>query len=136
MTFLTTEDYTVVIRNEIKNVVASDPAQLALSEQFAMSEMESYLSGRFDVAMIFSAVGSDRNQSVVMYLVDMVLYHLHSNIAPRNIPELRKDRYEAAINWLKMVNRGELTPKLPYLPDDKAIPLFTAGHNEKTSKRW
>lgn len=58
-------------------------------------------------------LGDNRNQQVKTYLIDICLYHLHSNINPRNIPQLRIDRYNNAINWCKMVNRGEITADLP-----------------------
>lgn len=57
--------------------------------------------------------GDNRNQQVKTYLIDICLYHLHSNINPRNIPQLRIDRYNNAINWCKMVNRSEITADLP-----------------------
>ncbi len=57
--------------------------------------------------------GDNRNQQIKTYLIDICLYHLHSNINPRNIPQLRIDRYQNAINWCKMVNRSEITADLP-----------------------
>ena len=57
-----------------------------------------------------------RNALVRTYLVDMAVYHVHAAIPHKSIPELRVMRYEAAISWLKMVSRGELTPNLPLLP--------------------
>lgn len=57
--------------------------------------------------------GDNRNQQVKVYMIDVCLYHLHSNINPRNIPQLRIDRYNNALNWCKMVNRGEITANLP-----------------------
>lgn len=57
--------------------------------------------------------GDNRNQQVKTYMIDICLYHLHSNINPRNIPQLRIDRYNNAINWCKMVNRSEITADLP-----------------------
>lgn len=57
-------------------------------------------------------LGDPRNQQVVMYMVDIVCYHVHSNLNPRNIPQLRVDRYQNAINWMKMVNAGDVTADL------------------------
>ncbi len=62
-------------------------------------------------------IGDDRNQVVIMYLVDLIIYHLHTSINPRNIPELRGIRYDAAITWLRAVSIGELEPNLPKLKD-------------------
>ena len=74
------------------------------------------VDGNTDIQL--ASVWSDtdnRDQQMVMYFADITLYHLHARIAPRNIPELRIARYEAAIEWLKMCARGEVTPNLPLL---------------------
>jgi len=65
--------------------------------------------------------GDNRNQQIVMYLIDITLYHLHSRINPRNIPDLRKERYDGnnpqqnggAIAWLKRCASGDVTADLP-----------------------
>jgi phage gp36-like protein len=135
MPFLTETDYSVQIRSEILTTVKNTDA-LPKAELSAQAEMESYLRVRFDVANVFNKEDLERNPIVLMYLVDIVLYHLHTNISPRNIPELRGIRYEAAINWLKMVAKGDLNPDLPTLPDDNAEYLFSGGSNSKYSQHW
>lgn len=65
--------------------------------------------------------GDNRNQQIVMYLIDITLYHLHSRINPRNVPDLRKERYDGnnpqqnggAIAWLKRCASGDVTADLP-----------------------
>jgi hypothetical protein len=52
-------------------------------------------------------VGDNRNQQIVNYLVSIMIYHTHSRIAPRNIPELRVKHYDDAIKWLKNCATGE-----------------------------
>jgi hypothetical protein len=67
--------------------------------------------------------GDNRNQLILMYLIDITLYHLHARINPRNTPELRMIRYDGnnpmqnggAIAWLKRVAGGELTANLPII---------------------
>jgi phage gp36-like protein len=60
--------------------------------------------------------GDNRDQMFVMILIDLTLYHVHSRIAPRNIPDLRVKRYDEAIKWLKECARGkDITPDLPLL---------------------
>lgn len=50
--------------------------------------------------------GDNRNQQVLTRLIDIVLYHIHSRIAPHNIPDLRVKRYDDTISWLKNCARG------------------------------
>ena len=59
--------------------------------------------------------GDNRDQQIVLYCVDICMYHIHSRIAPRNIPQLRQDRYLNAVEWLKMCAEGHVTPNLPIL---------------------
>ena len=67
--------------------------------------------------------GDNRNQQIVMYLIDITLYHLHSRINPRNIPDLRKERYDGnnptqnggAIAWLKRCGSGDVTADIPVI---------------------
>lgn len=59
--------------------------------------------------------GDNRDAQMVMYNVDLVLFHIHSRIAPRNVPDTRQNRYDAAIAWLKGCAVGDFTPALPML---------------------
>lgn len=64
----------------------------------------------------YFAAGDNRNQEIVNYVVDIALYHLHSRIAPRNIPDLRVKRYDDAISKLKNYARGnDVTLDLPVI---------------------
>lgn len=57
--------------------------------------------------------GDNRSRQLVRKLVDICLYYLHDRISPRNIPQLRKDHYAAAIAWLDMAKDGELAVDIP-----------------------
>lgn len=68
--------------------------------------------------------GDNRSQQLLLYMIDIILYQLHTRISPRNIPPLRFKRYDGspdnpgnggAIGWLKMAARGEVTASLPIL---------------------
>lgn len=144
MAFLTNDDYKPQIRQWIKNIVINeDPSIQLKSELAAQVEMESYLRDRYKVSEIFEAVGDARNALIVMYMVDIVLYHLHSNISPENIPQLRFTRYDAAISWLKAVAKGNLSPDLPEYtsnpdsddPENDSV-FFQGGSNDVVSERY
>jgi hypothetical protein len=57
--------------------------------------------------------GDNRSIQLVYKIVDICLFNLHSRIAPKNIPQLRMDRYAAAIAWLDMAKAGEITADIP-----------------------
>lgn len=137
MSFLTENDYDVQIRNEIKAVIAQTDASLALAEQMAESEMSSYLRVRgYNIPEVFCS--ENRNALIVMYMIDITLYHLHSNIVTRAMPKTREDRYNAAISWLDKVSSGKLNPNLPVVETEgaDATPLFKLGSQKKYSKRY
>lgn len=79
--------------------------------------------------------GDNRSQQLVMHAIDITLYHIHSRIAPRNIPQLRMDRYDAAIAWLKMANRGEITADIPKLQPKQGARIRYGG-NVKSINRY
>jgi len=73
--------------------------------------------------------GDPRDPQILMYAVDMTLYHLHSSVTPRQIPVVRAIRYDGnspdqkggAIGWLKRAGRPDgISPDLPLLtnPDN------------------
>ena len=136
MPYLTNEDYNAQIRSEILDRVKNTNGQHE-AELMAQAEMESYLNTRYNVAQIFNKTGDDRNSLIVMYLIDITLYHLHSNISPRNVPELRAIRYEAAIDWLNKVAAGKLNPDIPLREDESNENYaFLGGSNDKYSQPW
>lgn len=65
--------------------------------------------------------GDNRHQYLLTIFVDIMLYHAHSRINPRNIPDFRISRYDDAVLWLKMVNSGKITPAFP-IKSDPIIP--------------
>ena len=131
MSFLAHADYGLQIRAEIRDLVTDgDTTLLDAAGLAAQAEMESYLRGRFDVEAIFAATGPARSAVLVLYLVDLALYHLHSRQNPRNVPQIRQDRYDHAIEWLKMARKGSISTGLPpeplTEPDGSVDPTSTA----------
>lgn len=131
-TFIDKADYAPFIQNGILDAITeSDDPKLDIVEGQAIEEMKSALSSRYDVVNIFNKTAANRNPVILMYAIDITLYHLHSRINPRKIPELRKERYQSAKEWLDLVQKGERNPvDLPVLPDgEKDYVLY--GSNQK-----
>lgn len=57
--------------------------------------------------------GDNRNQQILGYTIDIVLYYLHSRIAPQNIPQLRMDNYDVAREQLRAMANGDITLDMP-----------------------
>ena len=126
--FIKDTDYAVLIRNEIKNILLENYSETKLlsAEQMAIAQIKNYLAGRYDVGLIFTADNTpvdDLNQDsrdafIVMNTIDCALYHLYCSIAPNKIPEHRSNRYQDALEWLKMIAEGKVNADLPLIKDE------------------
>ena len=114
MVYLTIDDYKAQIKDDILTRILEGDDNLRLdAEKKAVAQAQSRLNVRYDVQNIFNKTGEDRNYELVMYLVDMSLYHIHSRINPGQVPELRMNRYQDAMDWLKNVGAGDWNPGFP-----------------------
>lgn len=59
--------------------------------------------------------GDNRSAQLVSNMIDICLYHAFSRVAPNNIPKMRVDRHNEAIEWLKAAGDGSITVNLPRL---------------------
>jgi phage gp36-like protein len=110
-TFIKPSDYDATIHAEIITAITrNDNAAVELAENFAIEEMRSYLNKRFNCDELFAKEGTERNVLILMFAMDIALYHMHTGHNPRSFPQIRKDRYDRAIDSLKMMQKGEMTP--------------------------
>lgn len=86
-----------------------DPAVVETCEDRAIAEMRSYLSKTYDCDAIFSARGAERHQLILMYALDIAIYHIFCLHNPYKIADIRKERYERATDWLESVAQGKLS---------------------------
>ncbi|MCS6821697.1 MAG: DUF1320 domain-containing protein [Microscillaceae bacterium] len=129
MVWLTEQDLRKQIRGSVlAQIIEQDASLLHEAELATLAEIESYLRQRFDVAQIWATTAEQRNGLLVMYAVDILLYHLHSRINPNQIPEIRVKRYDDALEWLKAVSKATLSPALPLLDNNNdTTSKFTLG---------
>lgn len=169
MRFLRLKDYYSQIKEDNLNVIIEDVSGspderfLLEVEAAALTEVQSYLRHRYDVAIVFTGVdlwtisrtydldqvvydqasnlsykskiasnqgniltdqnsweeiADPRDAMLKLYLIDITLYHLHSRINPRNIPELRLNRRDEAIKWLTMISKGDISVNLPEISSE------------------
>ena len=114
--FITLEDYDASIHREILDALLrhdseiQDSAIIEICEDRAIEEMRSYMDK-------FYATGTDRNQLVLMMALDIAIYHIFCQHNPYKMSQVRKDRYDRAVEWLKAVAAGKITiadaPRLP-----------------------
>lgn len=124
--FLRDTDYDDLIREEIRGRLDGSPdgRLLKQAENKALAQAKMYLSGRYDTERIFriplEGEPDTRDAFIVMVLIDLVLYHLWSKERGAKMPDVRNDRYQDAIEWLKSVGAGETIADLP-AKEDKEV---------------
>lgn len=113
MAYLESNDYLMQIQDvNLQQIISNNVAIRESAGLLAEAEARSFLIQKYDFDAELAKAGTARDPQLLAYIIDIALYHLHSRIAPRNIPELRQTRYENALAWLKMCAFGDVTPKL------------------------
>lgn len=125
-TFIQLSDYDSTVHRDILDSLlrgeADDNSRIIEDcEMQAIAEMKSYLNKSYDVEKIFTTEGTARHPLVLMYAKDIAVYHLFCIHNPHKMSQIRKDRYERAVDWLKGVASGLITVDgAPRLPEDEA----------------
>lgn len=137
MEFLTIGDYDSTIRRDILNMITDNVDNIRTSaERTAQQTIESYLKGRYDMTALFAQEGDARNPLILTYMMDIALYHILSRISPNNIPELRNNRYLDAMEFLKAVQKGNLSPNLPEIAENETKGFLRLGGADKVNSYW
>ena len=121
--FINPIDYDATIHREILNSLLradseeQDDAIVEICEDRAISEMRSYMNKTYDCDAIFSAEGDDRHPLILMFAIDISVYHIFCQHNPFKLSKIREERYKRAIEWLKGIMEGDITidgaPRLP-----------------------
>lgn len=116
--FIDLEDYDASIHREILDaLIRDDDSLIEICEDRAIAEMRSYLAKRYDCDKIFSLRSPERNQLILMMAIDIAVYHIFCIHNPMKLSQIRKDRYERAVEWLKSAGRGDISiDGAPLLP--------------------
>ena len=118
--FLKDTDYSMLIRSEIKTLIANDQAKLLQAEKTAIAQVKNNLSKLYDLDFIFSQQDQERDDYIIMVIIDIALYHLYTSASQVRVPEFRSQRYEDAIKWLNNAGRGLLNADIPIKKDSKS----------------
>lgn len=113
--FITLQDYDASIHREIldsllrQGTTDYDPQIIEICEDRAVAEMRGYLNKVYDCNAIFSARGAERNALILMFAIDITIYHIFCQHNPYKMSKIREDRYNRAIEWLKGIMKGDIT---------------------------
>ena len=123
--FINFQDYGASVHPEILAAVTRDDESVVeICEDRAIAEMKSYLSSRYDCDAIFSATGEDRHPLVLMMAIDIAVYHIFCVHNPQKLSQMRVDRYNRAVEWLKAVAASKVS-----IQDAPLLPEYTLTQN-------
>ena len=124
--FINIGDYDASIHCEIhdallrKDSASYHPQIIEICENRAIAEMRSYLGKPYDCDAIFAARGDERHQLVLMFALDITIYHIFCQHNPYKISSIREQRYKRAIEWMKGIMNGDITIEgVPLLPEEQ-----------------
>ncbi|EFZ36983.1 hypothetical protein HMPREF0663_11896 [Hoylesella oralis ATCC 33269] len=136
--FIELKDYDASIHREILDALTrADGSLVEICEDRAVAEMRSYLSKRYDCDRIFAAQGERRNQLVLMMCIDIAVYHIFCIHNPMKLSQIRKDRYDRAVQWIKAAGRGDISidgaPLAPEEDRQKTDAFRIVGNRKRTN---
>lgn len=117
-THLYKENIDVISRDDETNVTAAIDA--------AIEEAAGYL-GAYDREKIFAAEGDARNALLLIFVKDIAVWHFVNLCNAGTDLQLRQDRYERAVSWLRSVQKSETKPNLPVAEDAEGNPAPAVG---------
>lgn len=141
--FLTIEElYTHLYEESVDTISRKDETIPLAAIDTAIAEAWGYL-GAYDRDKIFSAEGPERNPLLLTFVKDIAVWHFCTLCNAGVEMQLRQDRYERAIDWLRLVQRAEIKPNLPGIEDadgdgtpDNPIGEYLYGSNPKRHQHF
>jgi phage gp36-like protein len=139
MAYLTKSELKTHIYGEnVTAITRSDDTIVAAAIDAAIAEAKGYLNA-YDIATIFAAAGTSRNALLLVFVKDIAAWHLVVLSNAGVELQLRQDRYERAIAWLKAVQKGDIVPDLPKAEDEDGNTTgdtIIFGSNDKRTQHF
>ena len=137
--FVTVEEIKTHLYGEsISAISGTDDTILTAAIDAAIAEARGYLAG-YNRDAIFSAEGNARNALLLVFVKDIAVWHYINLSNAGTEMELRLNRYERAISWLKGVQKGDITPDLPGAGDEGGAGIVAPvifGSNPKREQHF
>lgn len=139
MPFITPAELrTHLYAENIKVISRDDATILEAAIDAAVQEAKGYLRS-YDVKTVFDATDKDRNALLLIFVKDIAVWHFVNLCNAGTDLQLRQDRYERAVDWLKAVQKGNVTPDFPKAKDESGTPtggIIIFGSNPKKNQHF
>ncbi|HBX44468.1 MAG TPA: DUF1320 domain-containing protein [Porphyromonadaceae bacterium] len=136
MSYVTIDEIKTHLYQEQINVITNgDDTILQSAIDAALAEAKGYLRA-YDISGEFEKEGNRRNSLLVIFLKDIAVWHFVNICNVNTDLGLRMERYKRAIDWLKSVQKGDVTPDLEPLPNDKQTGIILFNSNPKRNNHF
>ena len=121
--FIQITDYDATIHREILDSLlreeAGSSATVEVCENRAIATVRSLIGNRYDCDAIFAATGDQRNVIILKVCVDISVYEIFCQHNPYKMSQIRKDRYDDAMTFLREVRDFDTSiDGAPLLPEE------------------
>lgn len=114
MSLCTKDDLKTNIRTyKLNQLVDNDDTVIEAAIHDAESIVIDHLFQHFDTATIFSAIGNNRNSSVLGWIKYIALYKIFERIPDEQVPERIVKNYDDTMEYLGNVSAGKVSLNLP-----------------------
>lgn len=122
--FIQLTDYDATIHRDILDSLlredSGSSAVIEVCENRAIATVRSLLNNRYDCDVIFSATGDERNVLVLKICLDIAVYEIFCQHNPYKMSDIRKSRYEDAMQFLRDVHNFDANIEgLPELDEEQ-----------------
>jgi phage gp36-like protein len=126
MSYITRDDFHQIIRDVFVDAIIDEDDTIFLQAvESAVSQVRSYLFGRYDVDTIFAQTGTNRHSYLVRIVCYVTRYILNDRIPKRDTGAATKAEkdYTDSIAYLKLVMKGDVEMELPRKPNADTTPI-------------
>ena len=117
---------THIYEEDMDTISHGDDAAMMSAIDAAIEEVQGYLT-KYDTGKIFAARGKERNPILLLFVKDIAVWHFVNLCNAGTDLQLRQDRYERAVAWLRQVQKSDIKPNLPIIDEDGDGKPDTAG---------
>ena len=134
--YITPDEITTHLGAEqIEAISDGDSTMLQAAIDGAMVEAKGYRHA-FDIASELTKTGTARNALLIIFIKDIAVWHFINICNVNTSLEVRQDRYNRAVAWLKAVQKGEVMPDLQALPATDQTGTIIYNSNQKRSNHF
>ena len=109
MAYITKTDLELSIEQALLEALdfSTDESVITTACNQAIGQLTSYLSTKYNIATELAKT-TGRDEMLLMIAKDLAIYHVWTYVDPSSIPGARRERYTAAIDYLKGAQKGEV----------------------------